>query len=558
MTLWVRICVALSIWTVLAWVIGCTPANVVAKENPVDDTDTGSDTGSDSDTDSDGDSDTDTGNVNYGPPIPETCEEAEVSNTSVGCEFYAVDLDNWDDEFSPSADPLTFSVVVSNPQEDQDAEVVLEDGHGELLVATTLSPGQLEVIDVACEGGGCLVPAAEVNIQGIGERSAFRLTADVPITVYQWNTYGYEVFSTDASLLLPVTSLSGTYIAASWETADYLLNTKTSQVTVVATVDGTSLTITPAVDVSEYGGIGPLVAGVESAPITLNAADVLTIRAVEGDTDLTGTVIQADQAVAVFGAHSCANVPSWNYCCCDHLEEQLLPLEAWGTSTVLARHAPRADCSALEDAVLWRIIAGTDEMTVFFNPPAPSPYLGLHHFNQQGDYIEFLSSVDHFVEGLFDDPEDPDEPEAPFFAYQLMSSAYKPLCGPEQDEGDPMMLLSPPAGQYLDRYVFNTDDVFDFRYDHIIVVRPAGVAVDLDCLGELDDVEFTSVGSSGWEVGRFFIDDPLDSNTCVDGAHSISSNEPFGLSVVGTGDHQSYGYPGGIGVRAINPDPVIE
>ena len=114
------------------------------------------------------------------------------------------------------------------------------------------------------------------------------------------------------------------------------------------------------------------------------------------------------------------------------------------------------------------------------------------------------------------------------------------------------------AGQFLDRYVFNTDNVFDFDYDHIIVVRPTGVAVELDCMGVLPDTGFTAVGSSDWEVGRFFIDDPGNTTGCADGAHVLNADDQVGLSVVGTADANSYGYLGGVGVRAINPVPVVE
>jgi hypothetical protein len=115
------------------------------------------------------------------------------------------------------------------------------------------------------------------------------------------------------------------------------------------------------------------------------------------------------------------------------------------------------------------------------------------------------------------------------------------------------MLLSPPAGQYLDRYVFNTPDTYNFIYDHIIVVRPAGACVAVDCLGLIPDSEFTPVGVSGWEAARIFIDDEDHPTDCVDGAHLLTASAPVGLSVVGTDYADSYGYLGGIGVKPINP-----
>jgi hypothetical protein len=267
--------------------------------------------------------------------------------------------------------------------------------------------------------------------------------------------------------------------------------------------------------------------------------------------ELSGTVISADKPIAVFGGHSCAMVPTDEYYACDHVEEQLLPLVAWGTETVLARYAVRAAATETMDPALWRIVAGADNMTVTFDPPV-SDVGSSYHFASQGEMLQFFSPVDHFAAATLDDPPDPGEPEAPFFAFQMMTGRFY-VGGSAYDWGDPMMLLSPPAGQYLDRYVFNTDSKFDFDYDRIIIVRSAGVPVEVDCLGVLAETEFTAVGSSAYEVARVDLDNPVGVPGCTDGAHWITSEEPFGLSVVGEDFANSYGYLGGVGVRAINP-----
>jgi hypothetical protein len=173
--------------------------------------------------------------------------------------------------------------------------------------------------------------------------------------------------------------------------------------------------------------------------------------------------------------------------------------------------------------------------------------------------LEFLAPDDYYVEGVFESPEDPEHPEAPFLAYQMMTGSGYPNCFLESygaREGDPFMLLSPPSGQYLDRYVFNTENVFDFDYDHIIIVRSIGEHVAVDCLGLIPDSEFTMVGASSWEVARVYIDDRDNPTGCVDGAHLLTASDPVGLSVVGTAYANSYGYLGGIGVKPINA--VIE
>lgn len=526
--------------------VGCAAAGVRTGDGD-DNTDGAGDADADTDSDADGDADTEYD----GPAIPPTCADAAVALTSVGCVFFTADLDNWD-----QCDSKIYAVVVSNPHDDQEAHVILENGTQGQIGGVTLAPGELHVFDVTCDDG-CLQPPHQIEVQGIGPAAGFRVSSDVPILGYQWNPYGAQLFSTDASLLIPVTSLDGTYIVAAWGSgpgSDW--PQLTSQVTVVVTEDDTTLTFTPSTTVPQKGGVGPLGAGMESAPFTLNAFDVISISPLLHDADLTGTVVQADKPVVVFGGHSCANVPTGEYAACDHVEEQMLPLAAWGTSTVLARHAPRAGCQADDDPVLWRIIAGVGNMRVTFDPPAPAPAGAEHHFSDQGDLLEFLSATDHSVEGFLDNPPDPAEPEAPFLAYQMMTGTSYPQCG--WGGADPMMLQSPPAGQFLDRYVFTTDNVFDFAYDHIIVVRKAGTEVTLDCMGVLPDTSFAQVGSSEWQVARVFIDNPQDSTGCADGAHLLTATAGVGLSVVGNANANSYGYLGGVGVWAINPQPVVE
>ncbi|MFA5127809.1 MAG: IgGFc-binding protein [Patescibacteria group bacterium] len=508
------------------------------------------DTDTDADADSDADSESETVDTDFtSEAIPTTCAEAAEQQTSVGCEFFAADLDN-----ASQNDHMTYAIVVSNPQEVQSAQITLWDGTESAIYTATLAPGELHVIDVACDLG-CLVPPHEIDKQGFSRGAGFRLASDVPILVYQWNTYGIDEASVDASLLLPTVSLGRSYIVAAWGQGNSInMPTSVSQVTVVAIEDDTHVSFIPSTDVPDFGDAGPYGAGVETEPVRLDAFDIIALGPAILDDDVTGTVVRSDKPVVVFGGHACATVPDVYYQACDHLEEQLFPLSAWGTSSVLARHAPRQNCM-YEDLVVWRVIAGADDMAVTFDPPAPDPAGSAYYFEKQGDVLEFMASDNYYAEGLFESPADPTEPEAPFLAYQLMTGADYPDCflNETRREGDPMMLQAAPAWQYLDRYVFNTDNVFDFAYDRITIVRPTGAHVVLDCLGLIPDSQFTAVGSSGWEVAYVVIDDPDNTTGCEDGAHVLTASAPVGLSVVGTGDGVSYGYMGGTGVAPINP-----
>ncbi len=84
---------------------------------------------------------------------------------------------------------------------------------------------------------GCLVPAQQIEGQGIGEDRGFRLLSRAPVLAYQWNPYGPGLANADTSLLIPVTSLGEDYIAATWNVGPNpdVYPIYQSKVTVVAT-----------------------------------------------------------------------------------------------------------------------------------------------------------------------------------------------------------------------------------------------------------------------------------------------------------------------------------
>jgi len=49
-----------------------------------------------------------------------------------------------------------------------------------------------------------------------------------------------------------------------------------------------------------------------------------------------------------------------------------------------------------QDLVVWRVIAGTDDMRVTFDPPAPDPAGSEHYFAQQGDMLEFHAPANSY------------------------------------------------------------------------------------------------------------------------------------------------------------------
>src|SRR5690606_10494435 len=80
--------------------------------------------------------------------------------------------------------------------------------------------------------------------------------------------------------------------------------------------------------------------------------------------DLTGSVITATGPVMVIGGHTCAFVP-FNRFACDHIEETIFPLEAWGSDFIVSMAQPLRS-----EPNIVRIISGADGNTVTFDPPS--------------------------------------------------------------------------------------------------------------------------------------------------------------------------------------------
>ncbi len=353
------------------------------------------------------------------------CEKACSFNAKaksyVGCSFWATDLDN---AFVPGgqgnssyfdAANAQYSVVVSNPSDKLSASITISnnegpqliDSHGDALDTSPLGPGELRVFNL---------PPRNIDATSL-EPLAWRVSSTVPIAAYQFNPLeNVNVFSNDASLLLPDELLGKYYIIMSREESFTILR---GFLTVVGTVPGGTThvivtfskttgrtlagTYTKTVDgkttevpIKSYGPG-------EQASFDLQQWDTLNIETDVVGGDLTGTVVLADKPVAVFGGSEAANAPNTNHCnvdtctdkqlqqgvkcgvcewdkktpcgtpehcaqfitcCADHLEMQLFPVKTWDSDYVAVKLFPRN-----QELDVWRVMAGSDGTKVALNPP---------------------------------------------------------------------------------------------------------------------------------------------------------------------------------------------
>jgi len=468
--------------------------------------------------------DTETGD----PPdaIPETCEDALLAASSMGCEFFAVELDNF-------GGGGTYAIVAANVQTDTVADVAVETYDG--AVWTAVAPAeQIAAMDafVFVVGG---TPIAGSGI----DRTAYRVTSSVPIAAYQFNSYS-AIATSDASLLLPTSAWDTLHRVASLERVDMDPFVWTSYFAVVAAHPDTALEIIATDDWLAGTGVSAAMDG-ETVMLDLDVAQVAQVAmSTDGPRDPTGTRIDSgDVPVAVFGGTSCSIIlDQETFGACDHLEEQLPGVRLWGETFVAAR-APVRSMSPTAEASLWQIVASEDATSVEITADAAVTGIPVGPVVlDAGEQVRFM------VRGPADQPGDfyveSDNPVL-LVNYTLSGDELFDEFG-NGSPGDPSMILLPPVEQYLPRYVVLVPAGWD--QDVMTIVRPDGAGVMLDGVPVGDDV-FYAVGPTH-EVGRVVV---------ADGLHRIEADVGVAITIVGYRSDDSYAYAGGIGTGVINPRP---
>lgn len=464
----------------------------------------------------------DFGGDETGGMLPLTCETIALTPaTSVGCEFWGVDLPML------QSNDLAYGISVGNPTEEV-AMVTIEDmrGPGDTLrtiAQLALDPKQSTLVQVNGQGG--MVPGDhQVAASGLTARGAFRVTSTVPVTAMQINPVGGgPSHVAEASLLLPSHALGQSYFALDYPTEFG------AWVIVVALADGTSVTT-------------------KDQDVMLDAFDTWGFQA---GADPTGYFIGADRPVAVFSGNACVLIPGQPWYACDHLEEQVIPASAWGTSYVGARHPQRVpQINPTPEEVRWRLVAGVDATMITLQPPQPGVG-GQVQIPTAGAFVEFASTESFVATG-----------DQPFMLVQYMTGCYNVIKNTGQPQmceqgptGDPFMIQVPPIDQWLTELPFLTDT--SYPRDFVIIAREAGTTVTLACLGEVPADHFTAIPGTNYEVGYVELDGDNGEGDCVDGAQLITASAPIGVMVAGLDWATSYGYPGGLNFQALWDPPTM-
>ncbi|MBA8990794.1 LPXTG-motif cell wall-anchored protein [Curtobacterium pusillum] len=330
------------------------------------------------------------------------------------------------------------------------------------------------------------------------------IIAAAPVSVYGINLVPY---TSDAFVAIPTNALTDRYRVLSYSTT---IDSYPSRLQVVATQDGTTVTVTPK------QALGARAAGVPFQ-VSLDQGQVYTLAGTAFGADVTGTLIESSAPVAVSSGVDCGNVGGG---ACDLLGQQMYGTSQWGQDFVLPRFASQS----ADDIV--RVLADQDGTVV----------------SRDGTEVATLAAGE-FWEGTLGQTSGNAAAHitasAPVAVAQfLTSNAY----GPSSVTGDPAMLLVPPTEQFLSAYTVATPAT-GFSWNAINVVVPTtatgsfrldGAAVDASAFAAVDG---TTYSTAQLEVAV--------------GAHTLTADAPFGAFSYGANDYDAYAYAGGAALSPV-------
>ena len=533
------------------------------------------------------------------------CSQASLRRSNVGCEYFAVDLDNAKIDDTLNAAAQQYAVVISNPQPDVTTDVTVEQDNSEPLadnapvsVATaSIPPLSLRVFRLGPrEVDGS--PDGEFNTgtNTALTRHAYRIHSTFPVVAFQFNPLeNVNVFSNDASLLKPTEALTPigndlepAYVVLGWpqtiaNSSDPDTNFSPQNpvslrafLTLVGTTPNTTVQVKTTARFLGDGKTIPETPAGGVRTFTLGAFDVLNLETDDFNADFTGSVVSSDAALVVFSGSEASDAPDFSKladrkCCADHLEQQLDPIRATGQNFVATVSPSRtaaliragAPIGAADQNEYFRVIATTDagaRVTTTLSGEYQSfdlPTLGSfvtiasdHHFTLKSSDPITLGSVS------------PSQQDA---------NVPTGLPG-----GDPSLMIMPPIEQFRSSYVFLTPDKYSF--DFVRIVAPRGTAVTLDgrsvdeiegCTpsdadGITDDARRAQVGPSPYVVYAcqlsFPVIDPnkmapfnLSAGMQNDGVHRVEASAKVGVVVDGFDSYVSYAYAAGTELELIVP-----
>ncbi|MCX6249953.1 MAG: hypothetical protein NTX61_04290 [Bacteroidetes bacterium] len=343
---------------------------------------------------------------------------------------------------------------------------------------------------------------SNVVLHGGIENKGIRITANDPISVYGLNN---KIYSTDAFLALPVNALGLDYRIITYKTTYASIDSLGSCFSVVATKDGTALTIfNHQTNSTSY--------------INLDMGQTYHVRATVNSQDLTGSRVQSNFPVAVFGSVDIGYIPSSSCMAPDHIVEQMFPYYSWGKNFLTVPLAGRDGSGDI-----FRIVAAEDGTGISINGSNVS-------ILNSGDYYETNLSGNNYITTT---------------KAVLLAQYAKGMYCTGSITGDPFMMLIPPMEQFLTNYtiisVAGVSNAFTSHWVNVVAPEAAIGSIYQDGV-LIPGGAFTQISTTNYYGAQ---------RSVIVGSHTFSSTFPFGVFVYGWGLTDSYGYPGGCSLSPV-------
>ena len=311
----------------------------------------------------------------------------------------------------------------------------------------------------------------ELEVEQVTSMKAMKVTATDTVSVYISN---HAKKSFDASYVLPVESLGSDYIIQTDKQSATLSShhdMETSSFLIVATQDGTQVDITPSVPT-----LGGHLAR-QTFTVSMNAGQTYFVRSTRTNRDLSGSVVcsHGGKPIAVFNGNTVTAVPieSLHEMSADHIFEQAIPVDKWGTQFAVTGSANRA-----RDYVKVTSAAYND--TVWKN----GDYLTTLDFGESYEFSLLADEGSCFIETS--------DPSMVFLYNTSGTDTLEFGTSP----GDPSMILIPPVEQRIYDIAFctfnNAEANIDNHFVNVVVPKEGKDKVYLD--GTLiDEADFQPV-----------------------------------------------------------------
>lgn len=395
------------------------------------------------------------------------------SGSSSGTDFWLMFLDNYGtSELSLTASSsYTATVMVEIPNMLWDTSVVVYDGCVNIPIPYEY---------------GHSATAPDIGSSGI------HVYSNLPITLYASN---FQDASFDMSMVLPKYLLGKHYIVQTYA------ETSRKEIGFVATADNTLIRFELQ---NEADG---LEAG--SHYITLMAGECYKIKS-RGLYDWSGTEIMSDKPIAVFQGSMCTYIGGCG--ACDHLYEQSLPVEYWGSDFLLVPTGGRDagdlvkvtssadDCQLALDNILLDTVLNKGESYIF-----DLPY----------DSVKSLTATKPVSVGLY-----------------LKGIA----CCSSISNGDPASVMLPPVEQGVHNVIFEAVNTNITNNHYVNIVTPSTGAHAMTIDGE-DISQHFAIHPDGYSYAQLEI---------TAGTHELNNDVgTFIAWFYGLGLAESYAYIAG-------------